>query len=474
MLQSIKPRHLLPLTLSFSLIYSELYAQTASPEKYVQGSWVNIRQSEQAQSPVIHRLTANTRVKLIRQIDKSCEISWQNSTPGSPDSSGFIACNLLDDKALDWQRLYASSLNGKVNPDYSPARLFWLAPSMQSLFNAGKFFQQSLLNPKQVQHENGENPETNQSPAAVKLVRYKVPEFEAMKQVLSDGVIASPLLFPLPWSCEQVQQAMRKELGDYAKLDEGKIQSWLDNKRYNELPSAAGIHDCRIKLLPKQSLPAVTPSLFKQLNEIAPGDSSAELLSARFAISERGKTIAGPSWVRDYDIYRYSGAWDIGRFQLQLDKPVFEHVIGRTGLVGVYRWQVTQDIVPFGASQNCSEGIKAARRGKELLAGYPQIKDGLIWFQAPMALPIKSAKVNSTVIKYKIPDVEGFPQQQTQKLVSYEIDLNADGVADFVQWDIWGSPQISGPDPLLVLRQIFVNVNGVWYPYASDRYEECT
>ncbi len=466
--------HRLSLIFAISLTCANSPALARSSDKYILGSWVNVRQSEQAQSPVIHHLSANTPVKLLRQLDKSCEISWSGATAAGTSSSGFIACNLLSDTALSWQRYAAATLGDKANPDYSPARAFWLAPAMQSLFNAGKHFQLSLLTPQQVQNENGENQETNQSSKAVKLLRFKVPEFEAMKQVLSEGVIASGLLSPLPLSCDQVQKTMQAELGDYAKLDAGKIQDWLNRKRYQELPAPLGIHDCRIKHLASHSLPAIKPSLFRQLNEIAPGDSNAELLSARFAITERGKVMAGPSWVRDYDIYRYNGAWDIGRYRLQLDKPVYEHVIGRTGLVGVYRWQVSQEITPFGASLNCSEGIKAARRGRELLAGYPQIKDGLVWFQAPLALPIKSARVQSKVVKFTLPDNQGNSPPISQKLVSYEIDLNADGIADFVQWDIWGTPEISGPDPLLVWRQIFVNINGVWYPYSSDRYEECT
>lgn len=470
----MKSCQLRPLLFCLSLIAAELPAQTAATDKFVQGSWVNIRQSEHAQSPVSHHLSANTAVKLLRQLDKTCEISWQ--TPGQTlvSNSGFIACHLLGDKALIWQNIATATLAGKTNPEYSPARAFWLAPAAHSLFQAGKHFQLSLLNAQQVQNENGGNPATNQSTTPVKLVRYKVPEFEAMKQQLSEGIVASALHFPLPWSCRQVQTTMHSEIGDYAKLDERKIQDWLNQYRYAELAGMAGIHDCRIKHLAKLSLPAIQPSLFKQMNEIAPGDSSLELLSARFGITERGKVLAGPSWVLDYDTYRYTGAWDIGRYQLQLDKPVYEHVIGRTGLVGVYRWQPRQEITPYGASQNCSEGIKAARRGKELLPGYPQIKDGLIWFQAATALPIKSAKVSSKVYSYSIPGIPGYTQNQTQKLVSYEVDLDADGTADFVQWDIWGTPEISGPNPLLVLRQIFVNIAGVWYPYASDRYEECT
>jgi len=465
----MKPTPLRFVTFSLSLLSIAGLASAQQAEKYVQGSWVNIRQTEQAQSSVIHHLTANSKVKLIRQIDKVCEISWNGAGPESVQK-GFIACNLLGDQALDLQRLLPSTLADKPNPDYSPARAFWLAPSMQALFKAGQHFQLSLLNPKQVENENGSNPDTNQSATPYKLVRYKVPEFEAMKQVLSNGIVASPLYFPLPWSCEKVQQMMQAELGPYAKLDAGKIQQWLETRRYGEIPIAPGLHDCRIKYLEKLSLPAAKPSQFKQLNEIAPGDSSAELLSARFGITERGKVTGSPSWVRDYDIYRYSGAWDIGRYFLQLDKPVYEHVIGRTGLVGVYRWQVSQDVVPYGADPGCAQGISATRRGKELQAGYPQIKDGLIWFQAPTALAIKSAKIKSQVYHYKIPD----NSNQAQKLVSYEVDLNEDGVADFVQWDIWGTPEITGPNPLLVWRQIFVNVNGVWYPYMSDRFTECT
>ncbi len=166
---------------------------------------------------------------------------------------------------------------------------------------------------------------------------------------------------------------------------------------------------------------------------------------------------------------RYTGAWDIGQYELALGKPLYEHVIGRTGLVGVYQWTPLVRETPFGPSAGCDEGLRNKRMGKQLMAGYPHVKDALLWFQSAEPLPYQNAKISSRT--ERVPDAKGVG---IKRVVIYEIDLNGDGIPDFVQWDIWGSPEITGPDPLLTLRQVFVNISGIWYPFEQDSYSECT
>ena len=60
------------------------------------------------------------------------------------------------------------------------------------------------------------------------------------------------------------------------------------------------------------------------------------------------------------------------------------------------------------------------------------------------------------------------------KVIVHEIDLDNDKLPDFVLWDSWTTPQITGPDPLLASRRLFININGEWYPFDSDGYGECT
>ena len=169
---------------------------------------------------------------------------------------------------------------------------------------------------------------------------------------------------------------------------------------------------------------------------------------------------------------RYTGSWDIGKYELTLEKPVVEHVIGRTGLVGAYQWTPQERTTPSGASEGCAEGMLAKRRGKQLLPGYPAVKDALLWFQAPQALPFKTATVKSHV--ERVPPSAKDDTAAIKRVAVYEIDLDGDGIPDFVQWDIWGVPEILGGEPVLAKHEIYVNVNGTWYPFDQESYAECT
>lgn len=434
-------------------------AEADGNRRWIHGSWVNVRVSQAADSQVLTRLSSNTVVSLISQKDKACEISWDT------DGHGFMPCRMLGDRPLTFVEVANEYLNGKNNPQYSPLRAFWLAPSMDALFHAGKHFQRKLLSEKQVSLENGESSEGASSDTPPRLIRYSVPEFDAMKQVLAQGIIASPDHNPPLLSCRQMQDARDNQLGlsqrdsSVPSNGEWRYPEW-EKYPHKWMP----VSDCQIASVPELQLPSIRPSLFRDVKELAPGSSDIERLSAHFQITERGRVVSSPKWERDYDTMRYTGAWDIGLYDLKLEKPVFEHVVGRTGLMGVYQWTPQIRVTPFGPSGGCAEGLQNKRMGKELAPGYPAVKDALLWFQAPMPLTFRTAKVTSYSGRPKnkvteLGDIERF--------VTYDVDINGDGIPDFVQWDIWANSVIS-------LRQVFVNIDGQWYPFEQDSYGECT
>ncbi|MFZ6759450.1 hypothetical protein ACO0K9_19775 [Undibacterium sp. Ji50W] len=454
----------------FLLVFVQIpkaYAEEDSKKQWIQGSWVNVRSTEVANSPVVDHLAANTAVILLTQKNSSCEISWGNGR------KGFVACQFLGPKALDFVEMASFSLQGKDNPKYSPARAFWIAPSMAGLFNAGVYFQQKLLNPQQLQLEQGYGEGRENPQIAPRLVRYPVPEFDAMKAVLAQGVVAPVAADPPLLSCKQMQEAREKQLGKTTAETSSRYGDW-QYPEANKFPySYVRVHDCRAPELPGLSLPTVRPSFFKDKKMLLPGSAAIEQISAHFGIVEKGRASGTPKWTLDYDQWRYTGAWDIGRYDLSLEMPVYEHVIGRTGLVSAYRWTPSLQIVPNGASASCEEGLSNRRRGKELVADYPKVKDELMWFQSPVPLPIKTSKIVTRILQVPAPK-DGNKSFDIKKIVSYEVDLNNDGVPDFIQWDIWAGPEINGPSSLLALRQVFVNINGEWYPFEQDSYGECT
>ncbi len=453
------------LAIAASLLAAQAWAD-APGKMFVHGSWVNVRSNAAADGPVVAHVTTNTPVMAGAPDGKACPISW------GKDQKGFIACKLLGDRPLTLAEVSRESLpDGKPDPMYSPARAFWIAPSMDALFYAGKQFQKTLLPLEQFNREEGNVEGGNMDAPAPRLVRYAVPEFDAMKAVLAGGIVAGPDRDPVLLSCERMASLMAALPKDQvAKVS----REWQDfshpnSADYPHLFEPMG--RCDVPELPTLSLPKIGPSLFKHVRELSAGNAPIERLSAHFSIGEHGKASGTPKWVNDYDHKRYNGAWDIGMYELTLDKPVFEHVVGRTGLVGAYQWTPQVRTVPFEGSSNCATGLHNKRMGKQVMAGYPAVKDALLWFQSPVALPIRAAKIKTQ--SYTVP--QKTDPGGVKKIVTYDIDLNGDGIADFVQWDIWGTAQVSPPDgEFLTLRQVFVNINGTWYPFEQDYYGECT
>jgi len=408
-------------------------AQPEAASRYIHGSWVNVRATAAADSAVVEHLTANTPVVLRGENGKNCEIGWRRD---GADAHGFVPCKLLGDKPLTPAEAT------------SPPRAFWLAPSMAALFAAGDHFTETLLTPAQRAREiDGTD---NRSAPPPRLVRYPVPEFEAMKALLAKGIVAPP--GPAPAPCTALPAGTGAQ-------DDADI-NWRDQELRCRVPGLA------------LRLPPARPSLFKRHDQLAPGSADIEAIGARFRIVERGKVTGGPTWVHDYDTMRYTGAWDIGGYELKLDKPVVEHVIGRTGLVGAYGWTPQVRITPHAPYGGCAEGLVAQRRGKQALPGYPAVKDGLLWFQAPQALPFKTAAIKTRVERGPAPAKDAVDPMGHVSV--HEIDLDRDGVPDFVEWDIWGTPQINGTDPVLAKRETYVNIGGAWYPFDVDYYGECT
>ncbi|MFO1369318.1 MAG: hypothetical protein U1F46_10015 [Marinagarivorans sp.] len=444
------------------LCFMSVFSVAAEQPKWVAGSWVSIRKTIDATSPIVDHLVTNSAVNQINKNDKVCEISW------AQQGRGFVPCEFLGDKPLQFSELLVKLDSAVPHRDSTPLRAFWLKPTAAGLFQAADYFHGTLLTDAQRQGEVGDS----SAFAPGKLIRYAVPELEAMKSVLSKGIVAPAEAFVPLISCREIQSAQDKIKGDWEQV----TSSWASQMRlqYPYSPYTSFRGPCRVSGVPKLNLPTVKPSFFTNAAQLASGDATVEELSARFGILEKGRVLGGPRWELDYDAYRYTGAWDIGKYELQLTQPIYEHVIGRNGLIGVYRWQPKSIITPNGVSSYCVEGLRNKRMGKELVPGYPAVKGDLFWFQTNTALPFKSAKISRAVVMAPENKNADPSLQLANKVAVYEIDINSDGIVDFVQWDAWGKPQIAGPDPLLVSRRVFVNISGIWYPLSMDGYGECT
>ena len=454
-----------------------LAAPAAAEPMWVHGSWVNVRATAEAQSAVIEHVTTNTKVEGTARDGKTCEIVWGET------KRGFVPCRLLGEKALTlketaktqfpawgWAYFLAESL--QFNPQYSPPRTFWMMPSAITLREAGIYFQRTLLSEEQWTLEQKGNDGTNPS----KLVRYPVPEFEAMKALLAKGIVA-PQYWDLPLlSCQQRQAALVKRPVEYW-IDQN-IEAYYPDYGYVVLSGTSRFwdkysfleEDCR-RLDKLQGLPKIRPSFFKSAKDILRGNAYIEQISAHFGIVEQGKVVGNPHWKWFSEIgqYHYSGAWDIGNYELKLDKPIIEHVIGNNGQVGAYQWtpQERFDFDSGDLTGRCTEELKQwSQDNKTLLSGYPAIRNALLWFQSPIALPLQKAKISHSVKTLEELDTEpgahGNHGQITRTINIYEVDLDKDGIPDFVKWDFNGDAYV-----------VFININGEWYPFEKDYVEIC-
>jgi hypothetical protein len=143
--------------------------------------------------------------------------------------------------------------------------------------------------------------------------------------------------------------------------------------------------------------------------------------------------------------YAGSGAWDIGIYEQTLEEPIIEHVIGVDGRVGAYQWLPRKSI--DGEEWFCGTTRLTPRRGKTLLPGYSAIDEAALWFQSPIALPLHKVTVSHSAVNENNPFMP----------IVYEIDLDNDGISDFLKWDFPGYENF-----------VFINLDGEWHVFEDD------
>jgi hypothetical protein len=436
--------------LGLALTLSPFATAAATESMWIHGSWVNVRATAEAGSAVIEHVTTNTKVEVAARDGKTCEIVWGKA------KRGFVPCSLLGEKPLT------------LAETNNPLRRFWIAPSANALFHAGQHLQTTLLSKKQWnlehhQDEQGNNlgyDDTASNPP--KIMRYPVPEFEAMKALLAKGIVAGADRDLSLLNCQQIQATSTNTSTPVIK----NLENWFSSM------------DCSPPPYTNLDLPKVRPSFFKNAKNIIPGDASTEHMSAHFGIVEHGKVTGEPYWnvTHDEEILGYSGVWDIGSYGLELDKPVFEHVIGRSGLVGAYKWQPQDEGFLFNGEHMCEQLFQRRSGDTEPVGDSVEYEDTLLVFHSPVALPLQKAKISHHI--RKIPVVENTEQNSVayniEHVEIYEIDINHDGIADFVVHDFGGKYELYGDVfDVNVFHAVFVNINGKWYPFERNYYEPC-
>lgn len=412
--------------------------------RWVHGSWVNLRAAPTTKAEVIDRLVVNTPITL-----QSTQGDWCEITTNDKPLRGFLGCKFLGEKPLTLADL------GTDEYLVNAPRAFWLAPSARRLMAAGTHFRNTLLTERQrereeFRYENNEPFDLSKPPG---IVRYPAPEFDAMKDVMKKGVIAAQEYRPGSMRWAEVM------------LPDDNTRSVNANAIY--------IYQHGLSLARIVTPKPVAPSLFKHITDLAPRSATLENLSAQFGIIERLRVLGGPKWVNfRHENPRVAGYWDMGSFELTLDKPVFEYVIGRQGLAAAARWDKATEQHAIDAEEGCSEGMNFGMRATDPVPGYPKVKDPLVWIFTPEPLPYKKVSIKRSAKRIP-PSTSGKPEWQEHTLeliVIHEIDIDNDGIADLSVWE--GMAPRFGSE--VATRMVLANIAGEWHLIEADSYSECT
>ncbi|WP_426165381.1 hypothetical protein [Pseudoduganella sp. R-34] len=397
-----------------TLAFSSAQALAEPVSNWIGGSYVNVREAANRNAPVLDHLVINTPVALLAQLDEFCEISW------GAQKKGYVACKLL--------RAKPTSLAEVVGQ--SAARTFWIEPTFEHLVGAAANFEAEMLPEKHKAREeqflasgSWENP-----PA---LSRYAIPELEAMKSMLAQGVIAPRGL-------------------------------WRPAPAWENYPGLAGLDPLNQWLYRQIKLVAVKPSYFKSLNDVASPKATPETLSAQFSIRWKLKVDSASDWVGDSNSGPMrNGVWDIGKVTQRLEKPVYALVISDKGDAA--------SLPSDAAFEDIANGDQAVCAGTHHIL--PLDSGQLPVLRTLLPLDIRKARITAKA-QLLSPPKTGDGEPIYRRATATYIDLDRDGVNDIAVWDAINTQFGAGDGPEgseYHAKFIFINVGGAWHLLEIDQ-----
>lgn len=401
-------------------------------QRWVHNDWLDVYGTPQQQSKVVGHWVANTEVSVIKKEGDRCLARTLENNLFPPDSAreGYVACKALGERQLT------------IKDTHEATALFWVEPSVQHFVNAGQDLNYRALSEKQREQER-----TEQKP-----IRFTLPQFEAMKQLLTLGVIPDVK-------------------GGLARRE---VRSFHDLR--GDAPANNGdVIEYVKSLQPDKNLPSITPSLFKHHSDAllyleARPDTVAALLKRANKVSFAGKA----EWVNGHQDQGIASIWDIGRVDIQYGAPVVLHSISRFGLVGARRLE-SATVKPYSPDEGCQDGYPELPSGIDL-PDYPHLKEHpLIAFV--LAAPLSLKKVD--VLTYKArtfahTDPYSGPKHIEERIILiHTIDITGDDIPDFATIEVGGPSMMEG-NFTIARYYHFINVAGGWWFAGFDDYAECT
>lgn len=404
--------------------------------RWVSGSYVNVRSMASKKSDVLDRLLINTQVSVLSQNNDFCEITWNEN------KHGFVACNLLSEKALSVTDVEMATLDGgKPNPNYSVARAFWLQPTFNRFLEMGRFLDSTMVPDKQKKIEEDYAARGDWVSPSPEIKRSAVPEFDEMKKLLAKGVIAP------------------KELAQ-------KAEKW-NNKKPGLLPNGSA----QLWAYEQIHLPPVKPSFFKSADDLASPKISPEKISAQYGIPWTLTVNDSAGWTGDSNSGpSRSGIWNMGRVTQRLLQKTYIYAIRNRNAVESMLDEVEYEVVPGSSDGHCEANYRRINSPKNIALHELESDQIFPLFRTAQAISFKHAKVSSARQVLEQPQYLGVDPKFIRATTTF-VDVDGDGNKDIALWHGINTQPGLGDNAEYSMKIIFVNISGAWHLLDYDEDE---
>lgn len=426
-------------------------AVAPAQQRYVQGSWVNLRDAAQPQARVVAQVPANTPLEQVAERSGWCAVLYRGDARLGPllaePLQAHVSCHLLGDQPLTLAQA------GK-----DAARAFWVAPSPNRLRAYGNAL------PRPASLQIGTLAKTH--PLEAPVVYPARPEFDAAKKLLRAGVRLPP----------------DQEIDRGAPVDPT-ADVKLATRAVDHIPAVA-------PLAARPVLPAITPSYFRRHDSVAllhetDADGLAAVAGHRISVIPTGAPHGSFNRHNGPEIEFVTGFWDVGTADLAFDPALTLYAVTLQGLVGARSlgrryWDIS-NADHYCGGHYPGKGFDDPRDDETVpVRGYAKLSssaDVLVRLVVPGKLPPDAVKVRSR--RYPTswmmpadPPIREKPQRKNTAVLVHEIDMDRDGVADILRIDM-PAPGGMSFEPVFDFRW-YLNVNGQWFRAGHWVDQECT
>lgn len=416
---------------------------------YVFASRANLRALPQAAAAVLAQPVTNTSLKLLAEKGEWCEVEAA-AEKDTPMRRGFIACNLLRPSPLTLgaakAELDTAKRNGRGVLDWA-SRSFWVAPSLLRFYEVGLALQGTHITPELA----------NREISGGKALRFKVPEFEAMKQRLAGGVLVAPAaLEDVPMQAVPAQADAALVAAAAARVRIPSIKPSLFTA--DQVP----VMDTAIRYQEATSHRAMLLLDALSARNAAPFQATVTRPAAYALGPGTGWLAQAPRMVRTagpLDVI--IGVWDVGALEVSFSKDAWLNGVTLRG--EPTREKVLGLELDFQIDHGCGGSARVELRNAAV-PGYAKATSALVKW---VGLPLPGGPAGRAQVKSR----KFGGDKPADLVVTHEIDLNNDGIADFFVMQGRYVPQISGDG---LWSAVFGNIAGQWRLLSYDQEEDCT